>query len=314
MECRLSVRKRIEANGLILIAIFMVVIYWTFDSLASGQYLTRLLIAALVIVYGIFTQALINGRKAALLEKERTQAQLIQSESLAAIGQLVAGIAHELNSPLASASSFIQTDIELIEEQPEKRPVDREVLQDLTYALKELNRTKEIVRSVLDLSRQRQTYEEDVDMNGVLEDALRVLHNTYKSKEVVIEKNYDPHLPVIKGNFSNLGQVLINVIKNALQALPDGKGRIFLSTSYNREADRVVVECRDEGGGIDPSVVRDIFKPFFTTKDVGKGSGLGLYVSYEIIKKHNGEIRVSSEVAKGTTVTIELPCRRGGKS
>ena len=308
----MSVRKQIESNGLILIALFMVAIYWTFDSLASGQYMTRILIAALVIVYGIFTQTLINGRKQALLEKERTQAQLIQSESLAAIGQLVAGIAHELNSPLASASSFIQTDIELIEEQREKRPVDQEILQDLTYALKELNRTKEIVRSVLDLSRQRQTYEEDVDMNGVLEDALRVLHNTYKSKEVVIEKNYDPHLPVIKGNFSNLGQVLINVIKNALQALPDGKGRIFLSTSYNREADRVVVECRDEGGGIDPSVVRDIFKPFFTTKDVGKGSGLGLYVSYEIIKKHNGEIRVSSEVAKGTTVTIELPCIRGG--
>ena len=310
----MSVRKQIESNGLILIAIFMVAIYWTFDSLASGQYMTRLLIAALVIVYGIFTQTLINGRKQALLEKERTQAQLIQSESLAAIGQLVAGIAHELNSPLASASSFIQTDIELIEEQREKRPVDQEILQDLTYALKELNRTKEIVRSVLDLSRQRQTYEEDVDMNAVLEDALRVLHNTYKSMEVVIEKNYDLQIPVIKGNFSNLGQVLINVVKNALQALPGGKGRIFLSTSYNRDADRVVVECRDEGGGIDPSVVRDIFKPFFTTKDVGKGSGLGLYVSYEIIKKHNGDIRVSSEIAKGTTVTIELPCRRGAKS
>ena len=310
----MSVRKQIESNGLILIAIFMVAIYWTFDSLASGQYMTRLLIAALVIVYGIFTQTLINGRKEALLEKERTQAQLIQSESLAAIGQLVAGIAHELNSPLASASSFIQTDIELIEEQREKRPLDQEILQDLTYALKELNRTKEIVRSVLDLSRQRQTYEEDVDMNAVLEDALRVLHNTYKSMEVVIEKNYDLQIPVIKGNFSNLGQVLINVVKNALQALPGGKGRIFLSTSYNRDADRVVVECRDEGGGIDPSVVRDIFKPFFTTKDVGKGSGLGLYVSYEIIKKHNGDIRVSSEIAKGTTVTIELPCRRGAKS
>ncbi len=310
----MSVRKQIESNGLILIAIFMVAIYWTFDSLASGQYMTRLLIAALVIVYGIFTQTLINGRKQALLEKERTQAQLIQSESLAAIGQLVAGIAHELNSPLASASSFIQTDIELIEEQREKRPLDQEILQDLTYALKELNRTKEIVRSVLDLSRQRQTYEEDVDMNAVLEDALRVLHNTYKSMEVVIEKNYDLQIPVIKGNFSNLGQVLINVVKNALQALPGGKGRIFLSTSYNRDADRVVVECRDEGGGIDPSVVRDIFKPFFTTKDVGKGSGLGLYVSYEIIKKHNGDIRVSSEIAKGTTVTIELPCRRGVKS
>ena len=310
----MSVRKRIEANGLILIAIFMVIIYWTFDSLASGQYLTRLLIAALVIVYGIFTQALINGRKAALLEKERTQEQLIQSESLAAIGQLVAGIAHELNSPLASASSFIQTDIELIQEQREKRPVDQEILQDLTYSLKELNRTKEIVRSVLDLSRQTQTYEEDVDMNAVLDDALKVLHNTYKSLDVVIEKNYDPHLPVIKGNFSNLGQVLINVIKNALQALPEGRGRIFLSTSYHRADDRVIVVCRDEGVGIDPSFVKDIFKPFFTNKDVGRGSGLGLYISYEIIKKHHGDIRVGSEVAKGTTVTIELPCRRGVKS
>ncbi len=314
VENRLSVRKQIEENGLILIAIFMVVIYWTFDSLASGQYMTRLLIALLVIVYGIFTQTLINGRKAALLEKERTQAQLIQSESLAAIGQLVAGIAHELNSPLASASSFIQTDIELLQEQQDKRPVDQEILQDLTYSLKELNRTKGIVRSVLDLSRQTQTYEEDVDMNAVLEDALKVLHNTYKSLEVTIEKNFDPRLPVIKGNFSNLGQVFINIIKNALQALPDGKGRIVLSTSYNRDTDRVVAECRDEGVGIDPAVVKDIFKPFFTTKDVGKGAGLGLYVSYEIIKKHNGDIRVSSEVAKGTTVTIELPCRRSGKS
>jgi two-component system NtrC family sensor kinase len=314
VENQLSIRKQIEANGLILIAIFMVVIYWTFDSLASGQFMTRLLIAALVIVYGIFTQALINGRNAALMEKERTQAQLIQSESLAAIGQLVAGIAHELNSPLASASSFIQTDIELIQEQRDKRPVDQEILQDLTYSLKELNRTKEIVRSVLDLSRQTQTYEEDVDMNVVLEDALKVLHNTYKSLEVTIEKNFDPNLPGIKGNFSNLGQVFINIIKNALQALPDGRGRIFLSTSYNGEADRVVVACRDEGAGIDPSAVKDIFKPFFTTKDVGKGAGLGLYISYEIIKKHHGDIRVSSELAKGTTFTVELPCRRSGKS
>ena len=118
MENKLSFRKLIEDNGLILIAIFMVVIYWAFDSIASGgQYMTRIMIALLVIIYGIFTQTLINGRKAALLEKEMTQGRLIQSESLAYIGQLVAGIAHELNTPLASASSFIQTYIELINEQ-----------------------------------------------------------------------------------------------------------------------------------------------------------------------------------------------------
>jgi two-component system NtrC family sensor kinase len=313
MDNKLSFRKLIEDNGLILIAIFMVVIYWAFDSIASGQYQTRIMIAVLVIIYGIFTQSLINGRKAALLEKEMTQGRLIQSESLAAIGQLVAGIAHELNNPLASASSFIQTDIELINEQQDKRKIDQEVLHDLTYSLKELNKTKDIVKSILDLSRQTQTFEESVNMNDVIEDALRVLYNSYKHLQVTIEKNFDPSIPNIEGNFSNLGQVLINLIKNALHALPDGRGKISLSTSYRHETDRIIVECRDDGHGIQPEVMKDIFKPFFTTKDVGTGTGLGLYVSHEIIKKHEGDISVSSEVGKGTTFTIELPCKRSGK-
>ena len=313
MDNKLSFRKLIEDNGLILIAIFMVVIYWAFDSIASGQYQTRIMIAVLVIIYGIFTQTLINGRKVALLEKEMTQGRLIQSESLASIGQLVAGIAHELNNPLASASSFIQTDIELINEQQDKRKIDQEVLQDLTYSLKELNKTKDIVKSILDLSRQTQTFEESVNMNDVIEDALRVLYNSYKHLDVTIEKNFDPSIPNIEGNFSNLGQVLINIIKNAVQALPDSRGKISLSTSYRHETDRIIVACRDDGHGIQPEVMKDIFKPFFTTKDVGTGTGLGLYVSYEIIKKHEGDISVSSEVGKGTTFTIELPCKRSGK-
>jgi two-component system NtrC family sensor kinase len=314
MDNKSSFRKLIEDNGLILIAIFMVVIYWAFDSIASGgQYMTRIMIALLVIIYGIFTQTLINGRKAALLEKDMTQGRLIQSESLASIGQLVAGIAHELNNPLASASSFIQTDIELINEQQDKRKIDQEILQDLTYSLKELNKTKDIVKSILDLSRQTQTFEESVNMNDVIEDALRVLYNSYKHLQVTIEKNFDPSIPNIEGNFSNLGQVLINIIKNAVQALPDSRGKISLSTSYQHETDGISVECRDDGHGIPPEIMKDIFKPFFTTKDVGTGTGLGLYVSYEIIKKHEGDISVSSEVGKGTAFTIELPCKRSGK-
>lgn len=314
MQGKPSFRQQIEANGLILIAIMMVLIYWVIDSIASDQVFTRTVIVCLVIVYGVMTQSLINGRKAALLEKERTQEQLIQSESLAAIGQLVAGIAHELNNPLASASSLIQTDIELIKEQAEKRQVDQALLEDLAYSLKELNKTKEIVKSILDLSRQTQTYLEDVDMNAVIDEALQVLHNQYKSMEVSIEKHYDPNLPTIQGNFSNLGQVLINIVNNALQALPDGRGKISLSTACHQDTDSVVVECRDDGSGIPPEVMKDIFKPFFTTKEVGKGTGLGLYVSYEIIKKHAGEIRVSSEREKGTAFTIVLPCKRRCKS
>ena len=254
-----SLRRKFEANGLIIIAIVMVLIYWAVDSVASDQVMTRVLIVSLVIIYGVMTQTLINGRKKALLEKERTQEQLIQSESLAAIGQLAAGIAHELNNPLASASSLIQTDLELIQEQAEMREIDKSLLEDLTYARKELNKTKSIVKSILDLSRQTQTYQEEVNMNAVIDDALQVLYNQYKSLDVEIEKKYDPGLPPIMGNFSNLGQVLINIIKNAVQALPDGRGKITLSTSYRQKPKNVVVECRDTGIGIPPKMMKDIY-------------------------------------------------------
>ena len=309
-----SLRRKFEANGLIIIAIVMVLIYWAVDSVASDQVMTRVLIVSLVIIYGVMTQTLINGRKKALLEKERTQEQLIQSESLAAIGQLAAGIAHELNNPLASASSLIQTDLELIQEQKEIREIDKSLLEDLTFAQRELNKTKGIVKSILDLSRQTQTYQEEVNMNAVIDDALQVLYNQYKSLDVEIEKKYDPGLPPIMGNFSNLGQVLINIIKNALQALPDGRGKITLSTSHRQKTKTVVVECRDTGIGIPPEMMKDIYKPFFTSKEVGKGTGLGLYVSHEIIKKHKGEIRIDSREGAGTTVTILLPYERRSDS
>jgi len=277
--------------------------------MASDQVLTRTMIVCFVIVYGFFTQMLINSREAALKEKDRTQQQLVQTESLAAIGQLVAGIAHELNNPLASTSSLIQNDIELINEQKEKTEIDREILNDLEFSLKELKRAGLIVKSVLGLSRQTQTYVEDVDINANIEDALRVLYNQYKHTKVDIVKDYEENLPKVNGNFANLGQVFINIIKNALQALPDGKGTITLKTQYRRDTNSVTIECRDTGSGIPPEIINDIFRPFFSTKEVGSGTGLGLYISHEIIKKHEGLISVSSKQGKGTTVTIDLPCK-----
>jgi signal transduction histidine kinase len=104
--------------------------------------------------------------------------------------------------------------------------------------------------------------------------------------------------------------VWINIIGNALEALPEGKGRILLATRYVQEKNTVVVLCQDTGQGIAARSRKDIFKPFFTTKTVGRGTGLGLYLSHEIIRRHNGQIRVASEEGKGTVVTVELPCRR----
>jgi two-component system NtrC family sensor kinase len=310
MSDKSAVRLQIEKNGLLLIAIVMVLIYWVLDSLTSDQILSRTLIVLFVIAYGLFTQSLINSRKAALEEKERTQQRLIQTESIAAIGQLVAGIAHELNNPLASTSSLIQTNIEILNEKQDKPDSDNELLKDLEFSLKELKRAENIVKSVLGLSRQTQVYVEDVDINANIEDALRVLHNQYKDTGVIIEKDFDENIPRVNGNFANLGQVFMNIIKNAIQALPDGQGTISLKTRYKRETGTVTIECRDTGMGIPDDIAKDIFKPFFTTKVVGSGSGLGLYISHEIIKKHEGLISVSSKPGRGTTVTIDLPVKQ----
>ena len=311
MSDKSAVRQQIEKNGLLLIAIVMVLIYWVLDSLTSGQIFARALIAFFVIVYGLFTQSLINSRKAALEEKEKAQQRLIQTESIAAIGQLVAGIAHELNNPLASTSSLIQTNIEILNEKKDKADGDNELLKDLEFSLKELKRAENIVKSVLGLSRQTQIYVEDVDINANIDDALRVLHNQYKDSGVIIERDFDEHLPRVNGNFANLGQVFMNIIKNAIQALPDGKGTIFLKTRYKRDTNTVTIECQDTGTGIQDDIVKDIFKPFFTTKVVGSGSGLGLYISHEIIKKHEGLISVSSKPGRGTTFIIDLPVKGG---
>jgi len=251
---------------------------------------------------------------AALEEKERTQQQLIRSESLASIGQLVAGTAHELNNPLASSSSLIQISAETIGEWEGVQETDRdELIEDLRFSVKELDRAADIVKSLLGLSRQTQTYVEEVNVNTLVDDALRVLRTRYKNSEIAIERNLAEDLPKIEGNFANLGQVVINIINNAIQAQPEGRGAITLVTCYERDRDTVRIECRDTGRGMSPEEVKDAFKPFFTTKKPGEGTGLGLYIAHEIVKKHGGNIAIQSKKGKGTTVSVELFCGRRGE-
>lgn len=246
----------------------------------------------------------------ALAEKERTQEQLIRSESLSSIGQLVAGTAHELNNPIAGAMSLVETSVDAIDGWEMQAENKEEVIDDLRFSLGELRRAGAIIRSLLDLSRQTQTYTEAVDINRAVDDALRILFNQYKNIPVEIVKDYDDASPTVQGNFANLGQVLINIIRNALQALPEGRGKITLTTRRCPEKGTDVIECRDTGAGIPAALLKDIFKPFFTTKTVGRGTGLGLYLSHEIIRRHGGQIRVASEQGGGTAVTVELPWER----
>jgi two-component system NtrC family sensor kinase len=243
----------------------------------------------------------------ALEEKERTQEQLIRSESLAALGQLVAGVAHELNNPLASVTSLLQSTVEDLQAWDANAPPDEDLIDDLHFADKELARAKSIVASLLGLARQTQTYAEQVDLNAVVRDALRILHNQYKHASLTLVEALAPELPSVQGNFANLGQVVLNIIKNAIQAVAGRTGRIELTTEFISNQNDVIFQCRDNGPGIDPMLRQDVFKPFFTTKPVGQGTGLGLYISHEIVRRHNGTISIESDVTSGTCLTVRLP-------
>jgi two-component system, NtrC family, sensor kinase len=182
-----------------------------------------------------------------------------------------------------------------------------EVADDLSFSLKELRRAKSIVSSLLDLSRQSQSYTEEISLTVVCQDALRILHNRIKLLPIEIVESYREDLPQVRGNFANLGQVALNLIQNAADALDQKPGRIEIGTAADQERRVAWFYVKDNGPGIPPQVLPNIFHPFFTTKDAGVGTGLGLYLSYEIVKKHGGKIIVDTAPGQGTQFRVELP-------
>ena len=137
--------------------------------------------------------------------------------------------------------------------------------------------------------------------------ALKVLYNQYKRTGIEMIEAYEDDLAEIRGNFSNLGQVCLNIITNAIQAVDSDQGRIILRTRSDKKKGLVIFECEDNGPGISREVMRDIFKPFYTTKEVGRGTGLGLYISYEIVRRLNGNIFANHNARGGATFRVELP-------
>jgi two-component system NtrC family sensor kinase len=247
--------------------------------------------------------------KLSLAEKERTLDQLIRSESLAALGQLVAGVAHELNNPLASAKSLVQSVAEDLTRNDGCDP-EQDLADDLAFVDRELGRARDIVASLLGLSRQTQTYAEAVDLNAVIEDTLRLLFNQHKQLQIDIEHDLAPDLPRIEGNFSNLGQVVLNIVKNAIQAVGQEAGCIRLETASRPLTGEVEFRCTDSGPGVDPVHKEDIFKPFFTTKPPGQGTGLGLYLCHEIVRRHGGDLTVMPTAGCGACFAVRLPVGR----
>ncbi len=235
-----------------------------------------------------------------ITEKVRLESQLQQAEKLSSIGLFAAGLAHEVNTPLAGISSYAQM---LIEETPSDDP-RRDLLERIET---QTFRASEIVNNLLNFARFSDSDFEEVNVNSLMMDTLSLLNHQFRKSNIEIDLECDPTLPRTVGNGGKLRQVFMNLFLNAKDSMPQG-GQIRIRT-FRRDSE-LFIEVQDTGTGISREDIKRIYDPFFTTKSVGKGTGLGLSVSYGIIQEHSGRISVASELGKGTTFSVALPLQR----
>ncbi len=221
-----------------------------------------------------------------------------QSERLASLGMLAAGVAHEINNPLGGILALTKLSLEDMHVQDANR-------ENLEEVVRQAVRCRDIVRRLLEFSRQSENRSELVYVNDVLEDTLSLIEKQALFFNIKVIQQCDPALPPVMADRSQLGQVFMNLFVNAVQAMEE-RGTITIVTRYAEPDDMIEILISDTGAGIPQEKIGLIFDPFFTTKPSGKGSGLGLSIAYGIITKHQGTISVSSEVGKGTTFTIRL--------
>jgi PAS domain S-box-containing protein len=232
-------------------------------------------------------------------EKIQLEDQLMQAEKLSSIGLLAAGIAHEVNTPIAGISSYTQM---LLKDTPEtdRRKKILEKIEKQTF------RAAEIVSGLLNFSRLNSSEFKDLDINQLIEDSLALLGHQFELNNIRVESDFDLSLPPVYGNTGKLQQVFVNLFLNARDAMPSG-GELAVHTGMQESM--VVIDISDTGTGISEDNIRRIFDPFFTTKSIGKGTGLGLAVTYGIVQEHGGGIFVDSNSGKGTHFRVKLPTR-----
>ena len=239
-----------------------------------------------------------------ITERVTLEAQLAQTDKLSSIGLLAAGVAHEINTPLAVISSYAQMLSKQMRGDARLGPVLEKITQQSF-------RAAEIANGLLNFSRTSTTEFRETNLNQVIRDTLSLLEHQFKTAQVTVELDLTPELPPIHGNSGKLQQVFLNLLLNAKEAMPGG-GRLRVATLVNGHVEALV---SDSGAGIAPEHLKRIYDPFFTTKTAPKpgdkrGTGLGLSVSYGIIQEHAGKIHVESAIGAGTTFHLEFPLLR----
>jgi PAS domain S-box-containing protein len=237
-----------------------------------------------------------------ITHKKHLEEHLSRTEKLAALGQLAAGVAHEINNPLGGILVYSYL---LLEDLPPGAPERTQVEK----IVREATRCKEIVQGLLEFSRHMPSKMVPLKINAILDEVFSLLEDHLQFQSIRLVKELEPHLPPVLGDKSKLEQVFINLLMNGGESMK-GEGRLTVSTALARDGDLVLIRFQDTGPGIPEPYLSRLFDPFFTTKEVGKGVGLGLSISYGIIQKHLGRIFVERTGKEGTTFVIELPAHR----
>jgi PAS domain S-box-containing protein len=236
-------------------------------------------------------------------ELEKTQLQLLQAEKMASLGKLAAGVAHQINNPLGGITLYAKLALEEYE-------LEEGVKQDLGRILKDAERCRDTVKELLEFTRQTRHLMQLHDVNQAISRTLFLLENQSLFQNIEIEKKFEGSLPPIRADIQQLNHLFMNIILNAAQAM-EGRGRLTLKTYFDPDKNLVGIEISDTGPGIPKDVIPHVFEPFYTTKEEGQGTGLGLSLAYGIVENHGGRISARNQPDSGAIFQITLPAATG---
>jgi two-component system NtrC family sensor kinase len=263
---------------------------------------------SVLLISFLLTKKVVGRIEEADMEKVKMREQVIEAGKLASIGELAAGIAHEVNNPVAIMVEEAGWMEDLLEEGELEKG---DTLDEFRRALKQIRaqgtRCKQITHKLLSLARKTGSQLSDLELNELIKEVVGLSQRTARYRNVKIETELSPDIPPITASPSEVQQVLLNLINNAIDAIGKDGGTVKITTRMGNQS--VIIDVSDTGCGIPESHIQRIFDPFFTTKPVGKGTGLGLSICYGIIDRMGGTISVNSAVGKGTTFHIQLPTR-----